>query len=110
MDQVFDFTRSLKSKLTILQINTKRYTRENEKKLQEVESLLKTRYEDFPIEFETVYSDEIVNTLNRQMSSGKADVLALCTVDHGFFEGIFHQSTIKALSLLADYPLLIVHA
>jgi len=110
MAQVSDFVESLKSALTILHVNKNRYTREDEVKLHQVHSALNADHKELAFQLDTVYSDEVVNTLHRYMSSGKADVLALCTEDHGFLEGLFHNSTIKAMSVIADYPVLVAHA
>ena len=109
LEQVLDFTRAVGSGLTVLQIITGHYTREAEVKLERMAEALSVAEPDANLVFDTVYASELVPSLDSYMLRNQADVLALCTQDHGFLEGMFHKSTIKAMTVIAEYPLLITH-
>lgn len=109
LEQVMDFCTSTRSELLVLQVVKQPYTREVEVRLEEVQKITQEKWQAHPIQFKSIYADEVANSLYEFTVNNGIDVLALGTEDHGFLEGIFRKSTIKAMTVLADYPTLVTH-
>lgn len=55
-----------------------------------------------------VVSDNIVEGVDRYVNEGNVSLLAAIRHDYGFFEGLFHKSVSRQLSMVVDCPLLII--
>ncbi len=108
IEQVTEWTTLLNIKVTILQVKD-HYSREVEVNSKEIEENHKVYTDHMGVDFDTVYSDEVVDCINHYVLQKKADALALCTIDHGLIKSLFHKSIIKALSSTVNYPLFIFH-
>lgn len=65
--------------------------------------------EDLPHELVEIPSgDKVSDTLDQYASSNKLDLLIVIKKDIGFFEGLFHHSVTKRLTLLGHVPLLVL--
>ncbi len=109
LTQLLDVTRAWPCEITILQVCRESYTRAAEEKMISVQAQIRTLFPAAPLLFDTVYASEVVGTLHSYVERNAVDLLALCTEDHSFMEGLFHKSTIKAMSVIASYPVLITH-
>lgn len=108
MEQVTEWAKLLKVRITVLQVKD-HYTPEVELKSKEIEEGNKKYKESLSIDFETIYSDEVINSINGYVLQNKSDALALCSINHGVINALFHKSVIKALSSRVNYPLFVFH-
>jgi nucleotide-binding universal stress UspA family protein len=107
--QLAKWAKVLESTVRVLQVVKKSYTRELELNLQAMQTAVRETYRDLPLQFDLVYSDEVGESIHEYMVSHKADMLALCSVHHGFAEKVFHKSVIKSVASRAQYPIFIFH-
>lgn len=61
----------------------------------------------FNWDFEPVYSDEVVTSVDEYMREEGADILALTYHHRTLFEKLFQENVIKEVSRIADYPVLV---
>lgn len=55
-----------------------------------------------------VVNDSIVDGVDHYVNTNKVNLLAAIRHDYGFFEGLFHKSVSRKLSMVVDCPLLII--
>ncbi len=108
MKQLISFTNSVKAKVTVLQVKD-HYQREAEVNAKEIQERTKMFYNLSDIVFDTIFSNEVSDSINNYVIKTKADALALCSVQHTIIEAIFHESVIKTLSSMVSYPIFIFH-
>jgi nucleotide-binding universal stress UspA family protein len=108
MTQLTEWIDLWKAKVTVLQVKN-HYTHEVEVSSKEIQERARMFYNLTAIEFDTVYSDEVIESINNYVLKNNADALALCSINHSIFQTIFHKSVIKALSATANYPLFVFH-
>ncbi|MFZ5970163.1 MAG: universal stress protein [Bacteroidota bacterium] len=109
LKQLLAVTAGWSCKITVLQVCRESYTRAMEEKMLSVQQQIRHLFPTAPLVFDTVYASEVVATLHSYVQRNAMDLLALCTKDYPFMEGLFHKSTIKAMSVIASYPVLITH-
>jgi nucleotide-binding universal stress UspA family protein len=97
----------LNAKVTVLQVK-EHFTHEAEVKAKEIEQYGRTNTA-LDIHFDTIYSDEVISSINSYVLRNEADALALCSMNPSIIQTLFHKSVIKTLSATATYPLLIFH-
>jgi nucleotide-binding universal stress UspA family protein len=107
--QLINFTKPLQSKLTVLQIMEESVSLKAKKETQEFQQLVKELYPEEPLDFDTIHTGTLINSIHHYMLEHEADVLALCAEDHGFIEALFHKSVIKAFTVIAKYPVFVFH-
>lgn len=95
--------------IAVLQVCRESYTHAMEEKMLSVQRQIRHQFPTAPLTFDTVYASEVVATLHSYVQRNSMDLLALCTEDYPFMKGLFHKSTIKAMSVIASYPVLITH-
>lgn len=108
MEQVTEWAKLLQVRITVLQVKD-HYTLEVEMKSKEIEESNRKYKESLSIDFQTIYSDEVINSINGYVLQNKSDALALCSINHGVINALFHKSVIKALSSSVNYPLFVFH-
>ena len=108
MAQLIKFTDLLKAKITIMQVK-EHYQREAEVNAKQVEERTKMLYNLSDINFDTIFSEDVGNSIHNYVGEIKADALALCSIQHNIIETIFHKSIIKQLSSIVNYPIFIFH-
>jgi hypothetical protein len=74
-----------------------------------IQGILSKIPDDIRLHFETVYSDEPALSIHHYVINKDSDVLALCTTQRNFIEGLFHKSVIKHISNISSYPVFIFH-
>lgn len=107
--QLAKWAKILGSNIRVLQVARSNYSRELEINLQELQRSIKESHSDVSIEFDTIYSDEVGESIHDYMLTHEADMLALCSIHHGFAEKIFHKSVIKKVAEMAKYPIFVFH-
>lgn len=110
MNQLLELAKVMGSKVTVLQMTDQPSSRDEEVKLKARQQQILDRYKGEDIQFETVSTTSKSETLGEFLKKTRADLLALCTVQHGFPENLLHKSLIKEISLKADYPLMVFHS
>lgn len=75
-----------------------------EKKVREVCNYPSMNFEGF----ETFY-DNIAEALQQYVEGNGVDVLAMLKRERGFFEGLFHSSVTKKMTISAKEPILVLH-
>lgn len=106
--QLTTWANLLGSRITVLQVK-KHYTREAEVNTLEIQRSVQAHSEAPGLQFETLYSDEVISSINSYVLRNKADALALYSIDHSILKTFFHESVIKTLSFTATYPIMVFH-
>jgi nucleotide-binding universal stress UspA family protein len=109
IQQLINFTKPLKSNLTVLQIMEQSVSLAAKKELLSFQQVVKDLYPDEPLYFETLHTNNLISAIHQYIVKNQANVLALCAEDHGFLESLFHKSVIKAFSVIAEYPVFVFH-
>jgi nucleotide-binding universal stress UspA family protein len=107
--QLVKWAKMLGSDIRVLQIVQTDLSRKLEASLKNLQRDIQESHSDLSIQFDTVYSDEVGESIHDYMISHEADILALCSVHHGFAEKIFHKSVIKKVAEMARYPMFVFH-
>ncbi|MEK6782593.1 MAG: universal stress protein [Bacteroidota bacterium] len=108
MEQVTEWAKLLEARITVLQVK-QHYTVEAEVNSKEIQRSIEQVTELANIQFDTIYSDNVIDSINSYVLRNEIDSLALCSIHHGIIESIFHKSVIKALSSTANYPIFVFH-
>ncbi|HEY9045526.1 MAG TPA: universal stress protein, partial [Ohtaekwangia sp.] len=104
------FIRTLKSSLTILQVQEESYSIKEEEELKDTQEILKTIYgNSLPFSFDAIHAADIAPALNSYMLRHQADALILCSEHRGFIARLFHKSVIKNIAAICQYPVMIFH-
>jgi K+-sensing histidine kinase KdpD len=98
----------LEARVTVLQVKD-HYSHEAETSSKEIQQRSKMYMEAIDVHFDTIYSDEVISSIDSYVLRNEADALALCSMNPSIIQTLFHKSVIKALSATASYPLLIFH-
>lgn len=59
-------------------------------------------------ELVTIVSDNVAEGVDKYVSANGIDLLAVIRHDYGFFEGLFHRSVSRKLSMYVDCPMLVM--
>ncbi|WP_306640708.1 universal stress protein [Sanyastnella coralliicola] len=62
---------------------------------------------DMP-EMVQLVADDVVSGIDAYMKDNEVDLLAVIRHDYGFFEGIFHKSVSRSLSMYTNKPVLVI--
>lgn len=102
--------RSLKCKLTILQVMEESYSQEAEEELKELQHLIRNFYRYKPaLKFDSIRSAEIAQGINRYVLDQQPDALALCSAHRTMIGRLFHTSVIKHITAYSQYPVFVFH-
>jgi hypothetical protein len=108
--KLVDWAKLLESKVSILQVVEGHYKHEIEIALKRTQTEIKDFYEnEIALEFDTIWSQEIANSIHGYVVRTQSDALALCTKSYGVIDGIFHKSVTKFISNIAEYPVFVFH-
>lgn len=108
--QLAKLIKPLGSSLVVLEVLEPSISRKAEEELRADQEILRDNYgKDLVIQFETLHTSTVPESLNKFVKENNVDWLTLCTQHQSFLERLFHKSLIKEMSRLATYPLLIVH-
>lgn len=107
--QLTKWAKLLGSDIRVLQVARSTYSRELEKGMVAAQVAIREIHPEISIQFDIVYSDDVGESIHDYMLSHEADILALCSIHHGFAEKIFHKSVIRKVTTLAKYPVFVFH-
>jgi nucleotide-binding universal stress UspA family protein len=106
--QLTDWAALFEARITVLQVKD-HYSHEAEVNAGEIQRSSKMSTGAIDLHFDTVYSDEVISSINTYVLHNEADALALCSMNPSIIQTLFHKSVIKALSATASYPLFVFH-
>jgi nucleotide-binding universal stress UspA family protein len=102
--------KSLQCRLTVLQIMEEAYSKDAEDELKEIQFILKNFYrDDIVLEYDTIHSSEIAQSINSYIQRIAPDALALCSIHHNLLGKLFHKSVIRHISTISNYPVIVFH-
>lgn len=111
LTQLAKVIKPLQSKLTILEVLEESFSPRAEEEILADQKVLRDVYgADMAMDFQTLHTKNIPQALDEFVKEKNIDLLALCTQHQSLIDRIFHKSVIKAMSKIATYPLLIIHA
>jgi len=108
VDQLEIWLNLLNSKLCVLEVLELSVSKEMNRDLEDLQNLIHEII-PLPITFETIHSSNVAESINTFVLKHKGDMLALCTQHHGMLGRLFHKSIIKAISVMARYPVFVFH-
>lgn len=108
--QLSVWLRLLKCKMNVLEVLEKSVSLRQNKELSQLQGLIEeTVPSPVQLHFDTIHSDDVVDSINMYVLQNKADMLALCSKHHSLLGRLFHKSVIKAISIRARYPVFVFH-
>lgn len=108
MAQLTELAKLLNAKVTVLQVK-EHYTRDMELRSKAIQQSHQVHAHSIDVNFDTIYSDEVISSINSYVLRNEADALALCSMNPSIIQTLFHRSVIKELSAIASYPLFVFH-
>jgi nucleotide-binding universal stress UspA family protein len=108
MSQLTQLAKLLNARVTVLQVK-EHYTRDMELRSKAIQESNQIHSHTIDVNFDTIYSDEVISSINSYVLSNNADALALCSMNPSIIQTLFHKSVIKELSATANYPLFVFH-
>ncbi len=110
LDQLKPFLKIWNCELSVLQVMEEAYSAEAEDELHELQFISRQLYaEDILLNFDTIRSYEIAESIHSYVLRTAPDMLALCTIHRNLLERLFHNSLIRKLSGRASYPVIVFH-
>lgn len=110
MVRLIPFIKTVKCRLTVLQVMEEAYSQDAEDDLKELQFIIRNFYgDDLNYEYDTIRSSEIAQSINSYILRNQPDALALCSVHRNLVQSIFHKSVIKHISAVSNYPVYIFH-
>jgi len=107
LEKATEWAHLLGAKINVLQVK-ERYSREIELNSKEIEEKNKL-HENTVERYNTVYANNLVESIENFVAEHKADALALCFISHPLLEVPFHKRLIKAITNKPKYPLFLFH-
>ncbi|HEY0656484.1 MAG TPA: universal stress protein [Chryseosolibacter sp.] len=110
LEQLKPWIKVLKCELAVLQVMEEAYSEEFEEELKELQFISKSLWaDDITLTFDTIRSYEIAESIHSYVLRSQPDMLALCAVHRNLLERFFHNSLIKDISSVSNYPVFIFH-
>jgi nucleotide-binding universal stress UspA family protein len=101
--------RALKCQLTVLEVVSE-YSTRAEQELNQLKLIVRDFYgEDVSFNYDIVKSSDAAQSINDYAVEHKPDILALCSTHKNLVQRLFHKSTIRNLTALCDYPVIVFH-
>lgn len=108
--QLKPWIKELSCELRVLQVMEEAHSEEAEEELKELQFISQTLYaDDIKLNFDTIRSYEIAESIHSYVLRTQPDMLALCSVHRNLMERLFHNSLIKNISGMATYPVFVFH-
>ncbi len=99
----------LECRIRVLQIIKLSQKADAQRNMEELQKSILRSNRSLDLAFDTIYSDDVIQSINGFMMKKEVDALAVCAVHHRFIEQLVHKSVIKTLSSIANYPLFVFH-
>lgn len=109
--QLLPWIKVLKCETTVLQVNEEAISQDVDDEMKELQLILSQEWtnKDVTLNFDSIRTAEIAQSINSYIQRNEKDVLALCTSHRNFIEELFHKSVIKIISGIASYPVFVFH-
>ncbi len=108
--EVHDILRSFECEIRVLQLLEISYSELQEREIEERKEQIKADLTDaLPVSFDSIHTDNLPHALEMYVQKNNADLLIINTRHYSFIQRIFHKSITKALSVIADFPVLVIH-
>lgn len=108
IEQLTQWAKLMDAKVTVLQVK-EHYTRDAELRSKAIQQSSKVHAIAIDVDFDIIYSDEVISSIDTYVLRNKANALALCSMNPTIIQTLFHKSVIKELSAIANYPLFVFH-
>lgn len=108
VEQLEVWLKLLRSKLCVLEVLEESVSQKVNRELADLQILIQEII-PLPLTFDTVHAANIPESINEYVLKMKGDMLALCTQHHSILGRLFHKSVIKAISIMARYPVFVFH-
>lgn len=105
LDPLRQFAGMVGAQITVLQVMEEAISLEANEDLRELQFILQAKYEDCPLNFETIRSSDVARSIDQHVAKTKPDMLAVCSRDRNFLERLFHRSVLKILTAIGSYPI-----
>lgn len=101
------FARSLEAEITVLQVMEEARSKKADEELRELQFILQPQTEGYPVNYETIRSNDVSKSIDSFILKTQPDILALCSLHRNFIENVFHKSVIKSISSISSYPVFV---
>jgi nucleotide-binding universal stress UspA family protein len=108
VDQLAEWLKVLDSKVCVLEVLEESVSRRVNRELKDLQTMIQ-EFSAIPLAFDTVHATNVPESINEYVLKKKGDMLALCAQHHSILGRLFHKSVIKAISIMARYPVFIFH-
>jgi len=109
LEQLIPWVNTLKCDLSVLQVMEEAHSEDVDDELKELQYMISKSHSEIQLNFDTIRSSEIAQSINSYILRNQTDVLGLCTQHKNFVTSLFHKSIIKSMSALATYPIFVFH-
>jgi len=109
LEQLIPWVNTLKCDLSVLQVMEEARSKDVDDELKELQDMISKSHSEIQLNFDTIRSSEIAQSINSYILRNQTDVLALCTQHKNFVANLFHKSVIKNISAQASYPIFVFH-
>lgn len=108
--QVHQILQPFECGIRVLQLLEISYSERQEQELEERKEQIAAALTDaIPVSFDSLHTDNPGHALEMYMKKTNADILILNSRHYSLLQRIFHKSLTKALSVIADFPMLVIH-
>jgi nucleotide-binding universal stress UspA family protein len=107
-EQLMQWANLISAQVTVLQVKD-HYTRDAEVHSKEIEERSQIHATLTDVKFDTLYSNEVISSINSYVLLNETNALALCFKSPGIIQTVFSKSVVKELSAIAKYPLFVFH-
>jgi nucleotide-binding universal stress UspA family protein len=110
LDQLAGWIKPMRCELRVLEVLEESISKKVDSELRGLQALIKNVSPDeLTLKFDSIHSADIIESINTYVLRNDGDMLALCTHDYPFLEKVFHKSVIKAITIMARYPVFVFH-
>ena len=109
LEQLIPWLNTLKCDLSVLQVMEEARSEDVDDELKELQDMISKSNSEIQLNFDTIRSSEIAQSINSYILRNQTDVLGLCTHHKNFVANLFHKSVIKNISAIATYPIFVFH-
>lgn len=110
LNQLIPWITVFNCELSVLQVLEEAYSKDIDEELKELQGIISQSHPEVKLNFDTIRSAEIAQSVDQYMLRNQIDILALCTHTTGIIETLFHKRVIKEISARSSYPVLVFHS
>lgn len=111
IEEVYRTLHHYHCELRVLQLLEESYSQLQEDELKARQGMITDIHsQEIQISFDSVHTGKLTHALDLYMKRNNADLLILNSRHYSMIRRIFHRSITRALSVIADFPVLVIHA